>query len=262
MFLSTPHQEKQAIEKCFSRAAHTYDKAATLQRDVGYHLYQRIHRLFPEQDILDLGCGTGYFTKYLATDAQAVGVDISRNMLEQAHKRCHLATYIQADAENLPFQKNSFDCVYSNLVLQWCDYLSRPLHEVERIIKPKGRLFFSTLTNHSLEELSAAWHVVDGKKHVNQFLTLTDIEKSITSLKRVQRYELHSQKFTMYYPTIIELLRSLKDIGASHLRQERRKHFYTKQNLRDLFQAYESFKNDQNMYPLTYYVCFGEIYFD
>ena len=52
--------EKKIVFR-FNKAAHTYDRAAVLQRTVGSALLERLQgiRLQP-QTILDLGCGTGH----------------------------------------------------------------------------------------------------------------------------------------------------------------------------------------------------------
>lgn len=58
---------KGDIARSFSRAANTYDDAAFFQRVAGERLLERLQyfKLQPS-DILDLGCGTGHFTRELS----------------------------------------------------------------------------------------------------------------------------------------------------------------------------------------------------
>ncbi|MEZ9417734.1 class I SAM-dependent methyltransferase, partial [Vibrio sp. 10N.286.49.E1] len=80
--------------------------------------------------VLDLGCGTGYFSEQMMKrGAEVVCADLSIGMLKKAKQRCgkSVSLYQQADAEQLPFQDGCFDVVFSSLALQWCDDLSLPL---------------------------------------------------------------------------------------------------------------------------------------
>ncbi len=95
--------------------------------------------------ILDLGCGWGRVLKpVLDRNADAVGLDISHNMLaltrQHLRKQEREAPLLQGDGTRLPFKDNSFDKVYSLLVLQ---HLSKAngkavFAEVQRILKPGG----------------------------------------------------------------------------------------------------------------------------
>jgi ubiquinone/menaquinone biosynthesis C-methylase UbiE len=64
--------------------------------------------------VLDLACGSGRITEFLLSQGYEVwGIDISKEMLEVAKKKVAsfggLAKFCQAEAENLPFEKNFFD---------------------------------------------------------------------------------------------------------------------------------------------------------
>lgn len=82
--------------------------------DLEYGLLRRMLGAEPDSSILDIGCGTGYFSRRFARDGHAVtGVDLDRSMIGFA--RAHRATsenYLVADALALPFADRSFDhCV-------------------------------------------------------------------------------------------------------------------------------------------------------
>jgi malonyl-CoA O-methyltransferase len=79
--------DKKQIAHSFSRAAATYDSVANLQRRVGDVLLQKLTPNPAAQVVLDLGCGTGYFTPQLQSkfpQALVVGVDIAEGMLQFA----------------------------------------------------------------------------------------------------------------------------------------------------------------------------------
>lgn len=98
--------------------------------------------------VLDLGCGWGRVLKpVMDRKANAVGFDISENMLGLAgrhlKKNGHTPALIRGDGTRLPFKDNTFDTVYSLLVLQ---HLSKEngkaiLGEVRRVLKPGGTAY-------------------------------------------------------------------------------------------------------------------------
>src|SRR4029077_10511260 len=77
---------------------------------------------------------------------------------------------VRADAYALPFATASFDLVFSNLMLQWCDDLDAVFAEIARVLKPGGLLLFSTFGPGTLAELREAWAAGDASSnHVNHF---------------------------------------------------------------------------------------------
>ncbi|MDX6475712.1 MAG: hypothetical protein QOH95_1223 [Gaiellaceae bacterium] len=65
----------------------------------------------PPRRTLDAACGTGFLTRHLRGDV--LGVDQSARMLEQATHQAPNATYLQADALELPVPDGSFDRVFT-----------------------------------------------------------------------------------------------------------------------------------------------------
>jgi ubiquinone/menaquinone biosynthesis C-methylase UbiE len=71
-------------------------------------LFEALEAL-PAKRTLDVACGTGFLTRHLRGDV--VGVDQSPRMLEEAARQAPHATYVQADAFELPFPDGVFDRV-------------------------------------------------------------------------------------------------------------------------------------------------------
>lgn len=99
----------------------------------------------PNQNVLEIGCGTGYTSCLLAKKYQ-VGVaalDINPKVLEYADKRIReegvggRVRTIEADAHSLPFPANSFDVVLAESVLALCDK-KKVASEAYRVLKPGG----------------------------------------------------------------------------------------------------------------------------
>jgi SAM-dependent methyltransferase len=98
-------------------------------------------------DAIELGCGTAYFSAWLARrGARVVGVDITPAQLETA-RRLQGDTGIQfelleASAEAVPLPDASFDLVLSEYGASiWCDPY-RWIPEAARLLRPGGRLVF------------------------------------------------------------------------------------------------------------------------
>jgi len=89
--------------------------------------------------ILDLGCGTGYLTHEIATkNAQVIGIDASREMIETARSKYPDISFELCDASDLPFI-SEFDAIFSNAALHWMRDQKRVAAKVYRALKPQGR---------------------------------------------------------------------------------------------------------------------------
>jgi len=107
-------------------------------------------------DVLELACGTAYFSAWLArAGATVVAVDLSGEQLATARRlqgqRGPAFPLVQGDAERVPLADGCFDLVVSEHgAAAWCDP-ERWLPEAARLLRPGGRLVF--LTNSHLSAL-------------------------------------------------------------------------------------------------------------
>jgi len=103
--------------------------------DTEYALLQRLLGAEPGASILDIGCGTGYFSRRFARDGHAVtGVDLDPAMV--AFAQAHAAageTYRAADAQALPFGDASFDYCVSVTALCFVSDERKALGEMVRV---------------------------------------------------------------------------------------------------------------------------------
>ncbi|MBL0329714.1 MAG: class I SAM-dependent methyltransferase [Bacteroidetes bacterium] len=101
--------------------------------------------------VLELGCGIGYCTAFLskisdeviATDLETIdptthspGLEITRNFLKSLD--ISNVTVMHASAEDLPFENNTFDLVFSSHVIEHVPDMEKAIKEINRVLKPGG----------------------------------------------------------------------------------------------------------------------------
>lgn len=102
--------------------------------------------------ILDVGCGTGLMTAELVRlnrNCQVVGIDASASMVKVAEKKrgSKQCSFLQAVAEDLPFEDGSFDAVTSALFFHHIDMTlkKKALSEIYRVLKSSGTLLVADM---------------------------------------------------------------------------------------------------------------------
>ncbi|NVK36500.1 MAG: malonyl-ACP O-methyltransferase BioC [Gammaproteobacteria bacterium] len=245
---------KQAVAKSFSDAAQDYDAFARFQ----HHLAETLLALCPDdqkQQVLDLGCGTGYCLPLLSLRypiANILGADLAPGMLAWAKQQHPEFSYALADAENLPFAHQQFDMIFSNLAVQWCDDFSQVLAQAFKCLKPGGHFVLSTLADGTLQELKQAWAKVDQHQHVNQF----DSEDALQDMIATSGFQVEvCEVSTMvdYHPDVRSLTDSLKRIGAHNITDGRARGLTSPKSVKQFVQAIENHRQEQGL-PASYRV--------
>jgi len=112
-------------------------------------IVERLVALRPA-DLLDIGCGEGYYTAAMAVQAaQTVGLDIAKPAIRLAAKRFEGITWVVGSGARLPVGNESVDVICT---------LFTPLHEAEmaRVLRPGGRVLMVTPDAAHLHDLRAA----------------------------------------------------------------------------------------------------------
>lgn len=98
-----------------------------------------------DQDCLDLGCGYGYYSEFMARlGARVTGLDRAQLMIAEAAARASpTIKYLVADIETVEFPDDSFDVVISNLAFHYIDDIASMFRRVFGWLRTGGRLVFS-----------------------------------------------------------------------------------------------------------------------
>jgi ubiquinone/menaquinone biosynthesis C-methylase UbiE len=95
--------------------------------------------------VLEIGCGTGYFTKeIIKTGASVTAIDISQELLSIAIEGIKEANvnFVIENAYELSYGDNSFDSIVGSSVLHHLE-VEKAIFEMYRVLKPGGSLFFT-----------------------------------------------------------------------------------------------------------------------
>lgn len=98
--------------------------------------------------VLDLGCGTGVWTRGLKSAGfeKVVGVDGDQEMLARALKKQDRIPYHHAFANKLPFADESFDAIVINWAFDIFGHDTQSIAEIRRVLKNDGVLMIGTTT--------------------------------------------------------------------------------------------------------------------
>ena len=117
----------------------------------------------PGERILDVGCGTGISTRWLAGGGTEItGVDRDPGLLAAAREKLPTARFVESDARRLPFPDGSFDLVVAVTLLCFLDMAGRTevVEELVRVTRPGGRVVVGELARYSawaLERRARGW---------------------------------------------------------------------------------------------------------
>jgi SAM-dependent methyltransferase len=143
--------------------------------------------------VLDVGCGTGTLTQRFADEvgAEVCAIDTSERMVELARARGVDARV--ADAEQLPYDATSFDCVVAGWVLYHVPALAQAIAECARVLTPGGRLVASTYREDNMSEL---WELIEpgiGDREPLTFSHATGERLLSASFERVERRDVEAK---------------------------------------------------------------------
>lgn len=163
------------IQGAYNEWSHTYDSDENLTRDLDYKVTQDSLASLHFETSLEIGCGTGKNTYFLAQISETLhAVDFSEGMLEKARAKvlAQNVQFTQMDiSQRWNFEDRSFDLIVCNLVLEHIQDLAFVFSEAARTLQPKGRFFINEL--HPFRQYGgsrARFHRAEEKIEVAAFI--------------------------------------------------------------------------------------------
>ena len=150
--------------------------------------------------LLDVGCGTGWFTRRAAIDGfNATGLDPNADWLQYAHAHSsQKLKWVEGDARALPFEDASFDHVLSIAALCFVDDEQKAVSECVRVAR--RRISIGWLNRRSLLYWQKGRHGGRGAYHGARWRTASEVRALFDPLS-VHNLTLRSARSAIFLPS-------------------------------------------------------------
>lgn len=203
---------KKKIIKGFDVWSSTYTNDVTPKLERRGHGYNQLAKkiisfLEPKlrANILEIGAGSGVLGSKVIhnrPDLKIIGIDISRNMLFESKQLDMYEALFHCDAENIPFQDNTFEFIFSAYMLHSALDAKKCLQEIWRTGKPNARVVIVDLfrTNKRIPFFSVLKDNVHSVKYehgaISNYHRPDEFEEILqcTKLQLVEKYKLDTNE--------------------------------------------------------------------
>jgi SAM-dependent methyltransferase len=153
---------------------------------IEYQELMRLADLRPDDEILDVGCGSGLQTIVMANRCRsALGIDVDRGSIAKARETASFACrrrnveFSEASACDVDFDRR-FDKALSYCVLEHIPDWPGALRRVHRALRPGGRLIISVDSLSSLKDKAAVERHRE-HNHVQHYFTRAELAEALAS---------------------------------------------------------------------------------
>lgn len=240
--------DKGLIRRRFARAAATYAERADAQRRIAARMAGLIARHVPRsacRNVLEVGCGTGVFTRMLLRRTHPALVWLNDICPEM--EACltdvlgERVRFCPGDAERTEFPGGQ-SLITSCSVVQWFDSPERFFRRCRNLLADDGYFSFSTFGQKNLQEVAS----VTG--NTLNYLSLEELKSVL--LPHYELIHASEELITLSFPSPLEVLRHLQATGVTGIRRQQ----WTKGSLADFCRRYEdSFRQADRTVCLTYH---------
>lgn len=245
--------DKTLVARCFAQARSTYEQEASVQRQVAEKMMQLLSNAFraypteaPPKHIVEIGCGTGSFSRLLAAQLQPATFllnDLCPEMEDCLTDLCRQpSTYFHAaDAEEFHLPEET-ELIASCSTVQWFNNLPSFFSRCRKALSNNGWLAFSTFGRRNIYQI---------RELTGNGLDYTDLE----ALKRMLEPDfevIHAEEevCTLYFNSPLEVLKHLKQTGVTGTEKK----VWSRGRLQQFCENYSRlFSNEQGKVSLTYH---------
>lgn len=214
----------------FDKQFKTYDYNAVTQKKVAKKLLTLIDKNKKYDTILELGCGTGVFTKIFYKNLNFTHLDLNDIFdTQEFFSNIPYREFFVENMESLALQRYSL--VISSSAFQWVENLEALIYKIS---KSTPQLVFSIYSKGNLIEIF---------RHFGVSLDYKSTEEIYEILKKYYTFvEFQEEEFTLEFPTSLKALKHLKETGVTG---------FSSAN----YSLTKSFKSTILTYKVSYFSC-------
>jgi ubiquinone/menaquinone biosynthesis C-methylase UbiE len=172
-----------------------YKRADKLEKKLLKKLLDSLGRV---QKLLEVGCGTSHFTRWLESiGLECYGLDLSHLMLREAKKLWSNGSLLQGESTHLPFKDKSFDVVAFIACLEYMPNIAKVINEAARVSR-KG-IIIGLMNKWSLPTIRRIIQIKMGKNPYYKNARFY----SIFDIKRILKETLHNRYIISLWNTTV-----------------------------------------------------------
>jgi 2-polyprenyl-3-methyl-5-hydroxy-6-metoxy-1,4-benzoquinol methylase len=134
-----------------------------------------------QPEILDFGCGKGWFTEQLASVGTATGIDLSQEAIAMAKERSPHLTFYAGNIYDFPLLVGHYDVVVSQEVLTHVENQVEYLQRAADVLKPGGYLILACANKFVMERLGRDDWNVQPPEHISWYPSMSDLKRLLRS---------------------------------------------------------------------------------
>ena len=210
------------VKQNFSRHPEDYDYIAKTQRKVAKKVANLVESKCSTkamQNILEIGCGTGFLTRDLIQripNAQFTITDISPAMLHFCKKNIPKSNNIVKFAINditKGCPNGPFDLITSSLAFQWVENFNKLIQELYTHLSSNGSLIFTILITETFKNIATLFEKHNLIFPMPKLLSVQDIKNTISCFKNIAVIE---KTYSENYNSIKDFLNHIHKVGAGN----------------------------------------------
>jgi ubiquinone/menaquinone biosynthesis C-methylase UbiE len=133
--------------------------------------YNLAQRYSEGKDVLEIACGSGTGLGYIAKVAKSVvGGDIDQNLVnigKQTYQNDTQVSVLQLDAQQMPFEDNSFDVIVFFEAIYYIPEVSKMVSEMKRVVRNGGKVIIASV--------NCEWHGFNPSPFSNKYYTAEEL---------------------------------------------------------------------------------------
>lgn len=222
---------KSLIKQRFSKSLKSYNKCAIVQKQMAHNLFDMIENN-SYNNILELGCGTGFVTRLVNDNIEYNCydvIDIVENCEEYIKKISPRINFINTDIEKF-VPERKYNLIISNAVLQWLENFPKFVNRLKMNLSENGILVFTMFGNENYIQL---------KEMLQNNIQYYSVEELKELFKDYEILKIVEDKNVLTFNNPKEVLHHIKDTGVNAINNES----WTKGKLKEFEMNYPKQKN-------------------